>query len=94
MSEHKLRKIALDEITLGNAGAIVAEALKAKGCIVLILNENKTIGMTSYGVTHHTANELLSVGIHINLSQHDEAVSRGEAGAVPQEIQRSLEVIQ
>jgi hypothetical protein len=30
--------------------------------------------MASHGVNHYKANELLSVGIHINLSQHDEAL--------------------
>lgn len=91
MSEHKLRKIAFDEITLANAAQIIAEALKSKGCIVLIANDDGTIGMTSTGINHYKANELLSVGIHINLSQHDEAVGQGAAGEIAQRTQRSLD---
>jgi hypothetical protein len=90
MPEHKLRKVALDEITLNNAADLIAEALKAKGCIVLVLNDDRTIGMTSSGINHYKANELLSVGIHINLSQHDEAVAKGEAGEAAQRTQLSI----
>lgn len=91
MSEHKLRKIAFDEITLTNAAQVLTDALKAQGCIVLMLNDNGSIGMSSTGINHYKANELLSVGIHINLSQHDDAVREGAAGEVAQGIQRGID---
>jgi len=91
MSEHQARNIALHDITLQNAAQVCAEALQAKGCIVIIHNDDGTIGMTSTGVNHYKANELLSVGIHINLSQHDDAVRQGAAGEAAKATQLSID---
>lgn len=56
------------------------EKLSAQGAIVLVLDQNGAIGITSHGVNHAKAVELLSVGIHLVLKQHDDAVAAGAAG--------------
>lgn len=43
----------------------------ALAAIVLIRNRDGTIGFSGVGCSHDSANEMLSVGIHINLLQHD-----------------------
>ena len=73
--------------TLGNIAPRICDLLKVKGCVVLTLNENDSIGFTAHAVNRHKANELLSVGIHINLGEHDEAIRRGDAGP---ELQRAF----
>lgn len=80
-----------EKTTLSNIGQRICDLLKVKGSIVLTLNEDDTIGFTSSGLTHAKANELLSVGIHINLGQHDDAVRAGAAGKVAQGVQRALD---
>lgn len=65
----------LKGLTLENAGHQVADALKAKGCIILLQNDNGTVSMTSSGMNHIQANDLLSMGIHLNLSQHEEVLT-------------------
>jgi hypothetical protein len=57
-----------------------AEKLGAQGVIVLALDQNGAIGIASHGVNHAKAVELLSVGIHLVLGQHDAAVAAGAAG--------------
>lgn len=69
MSEHQMKQ--LERLTLENAGHQVADALKAKGCIVLLQNDDGTVAMTSSGMNHIQANDLLSMGIHLNLGQHE-----------------------
>lgn len=78
-------------INLGNIASQVCTNLQVPGCIVLTLNENGSIGMSAHGVNHYKANELLSLGIHINLGQHDDAVRAGAAGEGAQRIQRDLD---
>ena len=78
MSEHQARK--LEGLTLENAGHQVADAFKAKGCIILLQNDDSSVSMTGSGMNHIQANDLLSMGIHLNLSQHEgvlEANARG-----------------
>lgn len=79
------------KLTLDTVAPHVADALNVQGCIVIVSYEDGSIGMTSHGVNHYKANELLSVGIHINLGQHDEAVRKGDAGKEAQGIQRSID---
>ncbi|MBO4120276.1 hypothetical protein J5T34_05920 [Cupriavidus gilardii] len=80
----------LHDVHLGNVAPAICQALKAPGCVVLMLNDNGTIGMAAHGVNHAKANELLSVGIHINLSQHDDLVAKGLAGPEAQAIEQGL----
>lgn len=64
----------------GNIAPFAAEQLKVPGVIVLISNEDGTIGMSAHGVNHSRANEMLSVGIYMNLEQHYDLVRLGAAG--------------
>jgi hypothetical protein len=80
-----------ENTTLGNIAPRVSADLNAKGCIVLTLNSDDSIGFTAHGMNHFKANELLSVGIHINLSQHDEAVRAGDAGLAAQQLQQQID---
>lgn len=73
------------DIHLGNVAPAICHKLKVTGCVVLTLNPDGTIGMTGHGVNHAAANELLSVGIHLNMTQMEEAIARGEAGEEAQE---------
>lgn len=75
------------EMTLRNkqsyfngAASEIAEKIGASGVIVLALDHNGAIGLSSHGVNHAKAVELLSVGIHLVLGQHDAAVAAGAAG--------------
>ena len=80
-----------EETRLDNIAPRICALLKVKGCVVLTLNEDDTIGMTSAGVNHSKANELLSVGIHINLTEHDEKVRAGAAGPKAQRTLLAIE---
>lgn len=64
----------------GNIAPFAAHRLKVPGVIVLISNEDGTIGMSAHGVNHSRANEMLSVGIYMNLEQHYNLVRQGAAG--------------
>lgn len=64
----------------GNIAPFAAHRLKVPGVIVLISNEDGTIGMSAHGVNHSRANEMLSVGIYMNLDQHYNLVREGAAG--------------
>ncbi|CAJ0705873.1 hypothetical protein [Ralstonia holmesii] len=78
------------DIHLGNVAPAICKKLNVPGCVVLTLNENGTIGMTGHGVNHAKANELLSVGIHINLGQMENAIAAGAAGEEAQEMELRL----
>jgi len=62
----------------------VCDNLGIPGCVVLISCADGSIGLMAHGVNHAKANELLSVGIHINLTQHDQLVRAGAAGEAAQ----------
>ena len=68
------------DLHFGNIAPFTAKKLAVPGVIVLISNEDGTIGMTGHGINHARANEMLSVGIHLNLSQHYELIRQGAAG--------------
>lgn len=78
------------DLHLGNAAPFLVKQLCVPGVVVLTSNADGTIGMCAHGVNHMQINDLLSVGIHINLSQHDEAVARGEAGKLAQDVELKL----
>lgn len=54
----------------------ICEKTGALGAIVLLRNRDGTIGFAGTGCSHDSANEMLSVGIHINLTQHDVKVEQ------------------
>jgi hypothetical protein len=66
------------------APQFVCDQLGVPGCIILISCADGSIGLSAHGVNHARANELLSVGIHINLTQHDQLVRAGAAGEAAQ----------
>lgn len=68
------------DLHAGNVAPFVAHKLAAPGAIVLISNADGTVQLCSHGVNHARANEMLSVGIFINLDQHYSAVRDGGAG--------------
>lgn len=81
------------DIHLGNVAPALCHKLKVAGCVVLTLNHDGTIGMTGHNVNHAKANELLSVGIHMNLTQMENAIARGEAGEEAQEQELRLRAL-
>lgn len=83
--------VSSPNLTLNNIGQFVCDTLQVPGCIVLTSNSDGTIGFTGSGVNNIRANEMLSVGIHINLSQHDARVLAGLAG---KEAREAFEAIQ
>ncbi len=76
---------AVPDLHFGNIAPFAAKRLAVPGVIVLVSNEDGTIGMTGHGVNHARANEMLSVGIHLNLSQHYDAIRAGAAGSEAKE---------
>jgi len=81
----------IPDLHFGNIAAFATKRLAVAGVIVLVSNEDGTIGMTGHGVNHARANEMLSVGIHLNLSQHYDLVRQGAAGAEAAEHIRDLD---
>ncbi|KAF1009494.1 MAG: hypothetical protein GAK28_00132 [Luteibacter sp.] len=78
-------------LTLNTAPKAICDQIGVPGCIVLIANVDGSIGFSAHGVSPIKANELLSVGIHINLSQHDQMVRDGAAGEYAQSVQASID---
>lgn len=74
----------------GNIAQFAKHHLKVPGVIVLISNEDGTIGMSAAGVNHARANEMFSVGIYMNLDQHYQLIRQGAAG---QEARDHLEAL-
>lgn len=64
----------------GNVAPFLAKKLAVSGVIVLLSNEDGTVQLVAHGVNHARANEMLSVGIYVNLDQHYDAVRAGLAG--------------
>lgn len=79
------------DLHLGNFAPFACKKLGATGAIVLLRNPDGTIAMSAHGVNHFSANEMLSVGIHINLGQHDELVRAGAAGTEAKERQQAID---
>lgn len=78
-------------LTLNTAPREICEQIGVPGCIVLVANVDGSIGFSAHGLNNIKANELLSVGIHINLSQHDLMVRAGAAGEDAQRVQASCD---
>jgi len=79
-----------DHLTLATAPAAICSQLGVPGCILLTANLDGSIGYSGHGLNHLKANELLSVGIHINLSQHDQMVATGAAGDEARDLALSI----
>jgi hypothetical protein len=63
-----------------NVAPFLAKKLAAPGVIVLLSHSDGTVQLVAHGVNHARANEMLSVGIYVNLDQHYDAVCAGLAG--------------
>lgn len=90
MSDQK-EKTLITDLHMTNAPKIVAHMMKKSACIVLTRDDDGVISMSAHGANHAVANEMLSVGIYSNLSQHYEAVRNGDAGAEAKEMQGEVD---
>lgn len=91
MSDPRNPQPEIPDLHFGNIAPFAAKRLAVPGVIVLVSNEDGTIGMTAHGINHARANEMLSVGIHLNLSQHYDLVRQGAAGKDAAEHIRELD---
>lgn len=80
-----------EELHIGNAAIAVAHKMKVKGCVIVTDNGDGTISFCGHGLNHAKTNELLSVAIHINLTQHDKMVAQGAAGSAAQAIEQAIQ---
>jgi hypothetical protein len=79
IGEDKMSDQAVIQLPAATA-AEICEKTGAKGCIVLVSDENGVTSLAAHGLSHFEANQMLSLGIHMNLCQHDELVLAGAAG--------------
>lgn len=70
--------------------AKICQESGAAACIVLVADERGVTTLAMHGANHAQANDMLSLGIHMNLSQHDELILAGAAGEEAQKIAASL----
>ena len=71
--------------------AHAVERLGARSAVLLTQDENGVVTLySSGGMTHAEINGVLSVGIHINLSDHDAQVLDGAAGQDARRIAESI----
>lgn len=80
MSDPNRPDQGIPDLHAGNIAAFAAHRLRVPGVIILISNEDGTIGLSAHGVNHSRANEMLSVGIYMNLDQHYDLIRKGAAG--------------
>lgn len=84
------KKPAID-LHMGNAPAFLAFALKQPSVIIITRDAEGVVSMSSNGVQHAVANEMLSVGIYSNLDQHYQQIREGVAGAEAKEKQAEID---
>lgn len=77
-------------VPLAAVPAKICEESGAAACIVLVSDERGVTTLAMHGVNHAQANDMLSLGIHMNLTQHDELILAGAAGKEAQELAASL----
>lgn len=82
---------SIPDLHFGNAPQFLAKRLAVPGVLILVLNDDGTVGLNGHGVNHAKANEMLSLGIHMNLTQHDDFVRKGHAGKEAAEHIRELD---
>lgn len=59
---------------------LISQESGVPGVIVLARHADGTIHFAGYGINNAQANEMLSVGIYVNLNQHYRNVEAGLAG--------------
>ena len=73
------------ETDLSKFAEVMCKNFGTIGAVIVLMLPDGSIYFSGHGVNHKTANEMLSLGIHANLSQHDQLVLAGGAGAKAQE---------
>jgi hypothetical protein len=91
MSDPKRPPEGIPDLHGGNVAQFVAHRLKVPGVIVLISNEDGSVGLNSTGVNHKRGCEMLSVGTYITLDQHYELIRQGVAGSEARDHIEALE---
>lgn len=81
------------DIHHGNAARFVAHSLGADGAIILLSMPDGTVQPLAHGVNHSRANEMLSIGIYVNLDQHYGELRKGAAGQEAAEHQKHIDQI-
>lgn len=76
---------SVPDLHMGNIAPFACKRLGLLGAIVLASNADGSIGLSAHGVNHARANEMLSVGVYMNLQQHYDAIRAGAAGAEAKE---------
>jgi hypothetical protein len=84
------KKPAID-LHMDNAPQFLAFALKQPSVIVITRDADGVASMSSNGVRHAIANEMLSVGIYSNLDQHYQQIRDGAAGTAAKEKQAEID---
>jgi len=79
------------EQTINSIAEKIRAATDEQSVIVLIRHKNNSVSMLADGCGHAVANEMLALGIHINMKQYDAKVLAGEAGADAQAIAKEIE---
>lgn len=79
------------EKDLSSYADTICKDFGVKGAVIVLLSENGSIYFSGHGVNHKQANDMLSLGIHANLKQHDLLVLAGGAG---QEAQKDAVLIE
>ncbi|PUA19591.1 hypothetical protein [Glaciimonas sp. PCH181] len=82
-----------DTETISTLAVKIRQNLKGQAAIVIIQHHNGSISMVADGCNHAQANSMLSLGIHLNLKQHDEQVLAGAAGQDAQTLAQEIEVL-
>jgi len=80
-----------DAETISTLAVKIRQNLKVAAAIVIIQHEGGAISMVADGCNHAVANSMLSLGIHLNLKQHDEQVLAGAAGEAAQAAAQEIE---
>ena len=87
MAEPKSAREIFDE-----SARHLAWQLNAESAIVIVKDREGRIGLVTHGFeTHAAINEQLAVGIHMNLSQHDQQVLAGAAGPRARQLAEAIE---
>ena len=76
---------------LNDTAAQLKQHHRPDAVLILCRCDDGSIVLVGSGANHHKANEMLSVGIHINLSQHDKLVIAGDAGQDAQQTAQEIE---
>lgn len=76
MGEAKSARDVFDE-----SARHLAWQMNAESVVVIVKDREGRIGLVTHGFeTHAAINELLAIGIHLNLGEHDRQVAAGAAG--------------